>query len=79
MENVRYELKYCEGCGTLRLRVVSEDIRNCHVCEQLLERFRFPRKALARRQAESVRHRRKKLTAAVPLPVSVGAVAGGAQ
>jgi hypothetical protein len=43
MENSRYELKYCEGCGTLRLRPVVVKSNHCRVCEQLLSRFRFPR------------------------------------
>ena len=43
MENSKYELKYCEGCGTLRLRPVLAKSSHCRVCEQLLSRFRFPR------------------------------------
>lgn len=43
MELIRYELKYCEGCGTLKLRRQDSDNSNCPVCERMLERFRFRR------------------------------------
>ena len=46
MENIKYELKYCEGCGTLKLRPVLAEIHHCRVCERLLTRFRFPRRML---------------------------------
>lgn len=48
MENIRYELKYCEGCGTLKLQPVKVKAGRCRVCEQLLTRFRFPQGARAR-------------------------------
>ena len=46
METIKYELKYCEGCGTLKLRPVLADIHHCRVCERMLTRFRFPWKML---------------------------------
>ena len=46
MESIKYELKYCEGCGTLKLRPVLADIHHCRVCERMLTRFRFPRRML---------------------------------
>jgi hypothetical protein len=48
MENMRYELKYCEGCGTLKLQPVKAKADRCRVCEQMLTRFRFPQAARAR-------------------------------
>ena len=46
MESMKYELKYCQGCGTLKLRPVGKSGQGCRVCEQLLARFRFPSKVL---------------------------------
>lgn len=46
MELIRYELKYCEGCGTLKLRRQESDNNDCPVCERMLERFRFRRLAV---------------------------------
>lgn len=47
MKSIRFELKYCEGCGTLKLRPVTSSSNDCRVCERLLARFRFPRARLA--------------------------------
>jgi hypothetical protein len=51
MKTIKYELKYCEGCGTLKLRPVNFANNHCVVCERMLARFRFPlwveRKVLA--------------------------------
>ena len=52
MENMTYELKYCEGCGTLKLRPVVAGAHHCGVCEHMLTRFRFPRRMLANGRAE---------------------------
>ena len=43
MENITYELKYCERCGTLKLRQVESVSTYCRSCEGLLARFRFAR------------------------------------
>jgi len=51
MECIHYELKYCEGCGTLKLRPINFVTDHCVICERMLARFRFPRKAWARRHA----------------------------
>ena len=45
MEITRYELKYCERCGTLKLRRVASESTYCRLCESLLSRFAFPRRA----------------------------------
>jgi len=47
MESIKYELKYCEGCGTLKLRPVLAATHHCRVCERMLTRFRFPQRMLA--------------------------------
>jgi hypothetical protein len=52
MEIIRYELKYCEGCGTLKLRPVLSANNHCMICERLLERFGFRRKIGAPNLAE---------------------------
>ena len=43
METIRYELKYCERCGTLKLRPVASASTYCRRCERLLARFTLPR------------------------------------
>ena len=45
MKSIKYELKYCEGCGTLRLRPIFSANNYCVLCERLLSRFRFPQRA----------------------------------
>ena len=42
METIKYELKYCERCGTLKLRQVASACTYCRRCEELLARFTFP-------------------------------------
>ena len=39
METIRFELKYCERCGTLKLRPVASATTYCRRCESLLTRF----------------------------------------
>jgi hypothetical protein len=63
MENITYELKYCEGCGTLQLRPVVAGAKPCRVCEQMLLRFRFPRKMLADWRAQLLQIEERKLVA----------------
>jgi hypothetical protein len=43
MEIIKYELKYCERCGTLKLRAVASAANYCRCCERLLARFTFGR------------------------------------
>jgi len=45
MRSTTYELKYCERCGTLKLRPVASGTTYCPVCERLLARYAFPRGA----------------------------------
>ncbi|MFZ1137209.1 MAG: hypothetical protein WAN69_19835 [Candidatus Korobacteraceae bacterium] len=44
MKTIKYELKYCEGCGTLKLRPVNSTNHSCVLCERMLARFRFPQR-----------------------------------
>ena len=53
MESIRYELKYCEGCGTLKLRPLNSESDDCAVCERMLARFRFPRAVVAKKYSKS--------------------------
>jgi len=39
METIKYELKYCERCGTLKLRRVASGNTYCSRCEGLLARY----------------------------------------
>jgi hypothetical protein len=41
MEAIKYELKYCERCGTLKLRAATSGATYCRACERLLGRFKF--------------------------------------
>ena len=41
MKSISYVLKYCEGCGTLRLRPVKAELPPCRICERSLARFGF--------------------------------------
>lgn len=43
METISYELKYCERCGTLKLRPVTSVSTYCRRCEGLLARFTLTR------------------------------------
>ena len=45
MNSNRYELKYCEGCGTLKLRPVESADTYCKRCESMLSRYSLPRRA----------------------------------
>jgi len=51
MESIKCELKYCEGCGTLKLRPVESNGEDCAICERMLTRFRFPRELVAKKDA----------------------------
>ena len=47
MNTVKFELKYCERCGTLKLRPVSSTSTYCPLCERLLARYRFGKRIAA--------------------------------
>jgi|HubBroStandDraft_6_1064221.scaffolds.fasta_scaffold38285_5 ribosomal protein L37AE/L43A len=42
MEIISYELKYCERCGTLKLRPIDSGSAYCRHCEGVLARYTFP-------------------------------------
>ena len=42
MEIISYELKYCERCGTLKLRPIDSGSTYCRHCEGMLARYTFP-------------------------------------
>jgi hypothetical protein len=42
MEIISYELKYCERCGTLKLRPIDSGSTYCRHCEGMLARYKFP-------------------------------------
>ena len=67
MKTIKYELKYCEGCGTLKLRPICSANNYCRLCERMLARFRFPQRI------------GRKMPAGVPPPVSGVAPAGRVQ
>ena len=64
METVKYELKYCEGCGTLKLRPVESPNTYCYLCERRLARFAFRRRPGATNGVE------------LPSPAQLKALAG---
>jgi hypothetical protein len=76
MKSIRYELKYCEGCGTLKLRDVTSVTNYCRVCEEILARFRFPIHA---RVKSPSRLMQAAIENAAARPVGVAAGSGGAQ
>lgn len=79
MERIHYELKYCEGCGTLKLRPVLPGAHSCRVCEHMLTRFRFPRKVLANGRANLPLLAELKMVAGTSLTNRRAAVSGRTQ
>jgi hypothetical protein len=47
MNTEKFELKYCERCGTLKLRPVTSNQNCCKACAHLLERYRLGKRARA--------------------------------
>ena len=79
MKTVKYELKYCERCGTLKLRPVSSVNNYCLLCERMLARFRFPRGAAAASGVELPGAGELKVLTGIPLSVSGIAAPGRVQ
>lgn len=46
MQNVTYELKYCERCGSLGARRTESAETYCEPCGQILLNYSFPEKML---------------------------------
>ena len=79
MKTAIYELKYCERCGTLKLRPVASPNSYCLPCERLLARYRIPRRATAREDAPLARARAMRAPLELTAAVSVAAGAGRVQ
>jgi len=67
MQATRYELKYCERCGSLRLRRTASAETYCPSCEQTL--FRAPLPGAAR-QSKLLPQPSRLSRATPPLPAS---------
>jgi hypothetical protein len=48
MQDVTYELKYCERCGSLGLRRSHSDETYCEPCGRILTNYSFPGDAARR-------------------------------
>jgi hypothetical protein len=79
MNTVKYELKYCERCGTLKLRPVSSTTTYCMLCERLLSRFRFGKHAAAAIAAGLQAPAGLKTVAEIPYSVVAANTPGRAQ
>ena len=75
MKSIRCELKYCEGCGTLKLRPVTSVSNYCRVCEDILARFRFPVHARGK-ASKLARVAVQNAAAGIPLGVPAGIMGG---
>jgi ribosomal protein L37AE/L43A len=78
MEIISYELKYCERCGTLKLRPIDSGSTYCRHCEGMLARYTFPHgthgKSVALRSAPE-----KAILAQIPLRAVSDRIAGMAK
>lgn len=79
MQSIRCELKYCEVCGTLKLRTISSPNNHCTVCERMLARFRFPNKAVSGKSIDFPGLAESNTLAGIPLSMSGLGPAAGAQ
>jgi hypothetical protein len=67
MENISYELKYCERCGTLKLRPIDSGGTYCRHCEGMLARYKFPRDTGATNAAALAPAQAMTIVAQIPL------------
>ncbi len=65
MQSTTYELKYCERCGSLRLRRTASAGTYCEPCGQMLVAFSLP--AHAERASVLLRNSRRKSPAPVAM------------
>jgi hypothetical protein len=79
MNTIKYELKYCERCGTLKLRPVASATTYCLLCERLLARFHFGKRVAAEIAAGLPTPADLKTLADIPLFVAAAGTAGRAQ
>ena len=78
MESINYELKYCERCGTLKLRQVASDVTYCRRCESLLGRFTFPCGGSEKKSA-ALAPSALRMPAGIPVVAVSDRLAGGVQ
>jgi hypothetical protein len=78
METINYELKYCERCGTLKLRQVASDVTYCRRCESLLGRFTFPGD-VSEKNSAALPSSALGLPAGIPVVTVSDRLTGGAQ
>ena len=79
METIRYELKYCERCGTLKLRQVASETTYCRRCESLLARFTFSRATGKTNSTALAARPTPPMPAGIPLVAASGRLAGRVQ
>ena len=77
METINYERKYCERCGTLKLRPVASDVTYCRRCEGLLARFTFPCD-VGKKNSAALPSSAQGLAAGIPAVAGGELLAGGA-
>jgi len=79
METINYELKYCERCGTLKLRQVESVSTYCRRCAGLLARFAFPPRGGGETNSASLPSSALGLPAGIPAAVVGDRLAGSVQ
>ncbi len=79
METIRFELKYCERCGTLKLRPVASETTYCRRCESLLARFTFSRGSGETNSAVLAAQPTLRMPSAIPLVAASDRLAGRVQ
>ena len=67
MEIISCELKYCERCGTLKLRLIDSGSTYCRRCEGLLTRYTFPQGTRSKDSAALRLAPEKAILAQIPL------------
>jgi hypothetical protein len=56
MTVMKLQLKYCERCGSLRLRRADSGATYCQPCTELLDRFLFPLASAGQRRQGRLLH-----------------------
>ena len=79
MKAIKYELKYCERCGTLKLRPVSSANNCCLPCERMLTHYGFPRGAVSANGVALPRAGGMKVSVGIPVSVSGTSAPGRVQ
>jgi hypothetical protein len=79
MEIISYELKYCERCGTLKLRPIESGSTYCRHCEGMLARYTFPNRTRGKSSAVPRSAPEKAILAQISLRSVSDGVAGVAK